>query len=116
MTLSRTIAELIVKKNAKIDDVVDTLRKYNLLSLLPSIQDAVIKLTQDKGLEDTIRIESPFPVGDTALKKIQRIVGNDLAPTETVINKNVLGGFKARFKGRLYDGSAERIIRQFINH
>ncbi len=115
MTLSRIIAQLIVHKNLKISAVEDSLRAYNLLSLLPSIKDAVIKLTQDQGKENTIRIESPFQVGESALHRIKAIVGNDTAPTDVVINKEILAGFKARYKGKLYDGSAERIIKQLTN-
>lgn len=112
MTLSRTIARLLVEKNLKTDDLVDTLRTYNLLSLLPSIQKAVVEMGKNSGLEDVIRIESPFEIGTQALSRIKRIVGNDLAPASVTINKEILAGFKARYKGNIYDGSAQRIINQ----
>lgn len=112
MTLSRNIAELIVKKNVKIGDVEETLRSYNLLALLPNILVAVKKITEDVGKENTIHIETPFELDEEALTRIKRIVGNDLADTEVTINKDILAGFKARFKGKLYDGGADRIIRQ----
>lgn len=114
MTLSRKIAFLIVKKNVSVDDVEKILRTYTLLSLLPSIRNAVIKLTKDEGRENTVHIESPFELNEEAVAKIKRIVGNDLAPHEIAINKNILAGFKARFKGKMYDGSAERILRHII--
>lgn len=116
MTLSRNIASLIIKKNLKIEDVISTLTTYNLLSLLPAIKDAVVKITRDDGKENSIRIESPFEVGSAALAKIRRIAGNDLAPTEVTINKDVLAGFKARYKGKLYDGSMQRIMKEFIKN
>jgi F0F1-type ATP synthase delta subunit len=115
MTLSRSIAKLVVQKNLKIDDLVDSLRTYNLLSLLPSIKEAVSKLLEENTQKDAIHIESPFEINQPALQKIKRIVGNDLAETEVVINKTILAGFKARHKGKLYDGSAERIIKQLTN-
>jgi F0F1-type ATP synthase delta subunit len=115
MTLSRKIAELIIRKNVSVTDVVETLREYNLLPLLPSIKTAVEKAGSLGREEDVIRIESPFELNGSALSRIKRIVGNDLAETEVTINKDILAGFKARFKGKLYDGSAERIIRQ-ITH
>ena len=64
------------------------------------------------GKNDSIIIESPFPLSDDSIKKIKRIVGNDIAEHEVMINPQVLAGFKARFRGTLYDGSAERIIKQ----
>lgn len=65
--------------------------------------------------ENTIMIETPFPLSDDAVKKIRNIVGSPTEAHAVVINKNILAGFKARFKGKLYDGSAERIIKQLIN-
>jgi F0F1-type ATP synthase delta subunit len=116
MNLSRAIAKVTMKKNISVVDVVEVLRKYNLLSLLPSIKRDIEKLTRDKGFEDTVHIESPFEIDNEALGRIKRVIGNDLAKTEVTINKNILAGFKARFKGKLYDGSAERIIRKLATH
>lgn len=115
MNLSHKIAKLIVEKNLKIDDVVESLQTYNLISLLPSILEQAKRMNKDVSLRDTIQIESPFPIGEKALAHIKRMVGNDIAPHEVTINKNILAGFKARFKEKLYDGSAERIIKQLTN-
>lgn len=116
MILSRKIADVIVRKGAKIDDVVEALRTYNLLSLLPSIKKAVEQMNRDELSQEIIAIESPFPLDVAAIARIKRIAGNDLALHSFTINKNLLAGFKARFKGKLYDGSAERIIKQLIGN
>lgn len=116
MILSRKIAEVIVRKGAKIDDVVDALRSYKLLALLPSIKKAVEQMNRDEHLEESIAIESPFPLNEKAIAQIKRLAGNDLALHSVTINKNLLAGFKARFKGKLYDGSAERIVQRLINN
>lgn len=115
MTLSYKIAKIIVEKDANIDDVIVLLRKYKLLSLITSIKDQVKRLGKDVNQRDTLQIESPFEIGDDAIKNIKRIVGNDLAPHSISINKNLLAGFKTRFKEKLYDASAERIIKQLVN-
>ena len=115
MTLSRNIAETIVKKGASVEMVVETLRTYKLLSLLPSIKKAAEQMKRSESGSEAIAIESPFPLDETALARIKRIVGNDLAPHAVTINPDLLAGFKARFKGMLYDGSAERIIKQLKN-
>jgi F0F1-type ATP synthase delta subunit len=113
MSLSRTIAKMIVEKNIPISDAIEVLQSYDLLPLLPAIKSDIEKLAKDEGDRETIHIESPFPLSEKALSRIKRIVGNDLAHTEVTINEHLLAGFKARYKGRLYDGSAERIIKQF---
>lgn len=115
MTLSHKLAKLMVEKNVSIDDMIQTLRKYNLLGLLPSIQSVAKQLLSKTNAGDTIMIESPFDLSPESVLHIKKIVGNNItSPHEITINKNILAGFKARFKGKLYDGSAERIIRQFI--
>lgn len=116
MTLSRTIASLIVHKNLKVEDTVEILRTYNLLSLLPEIKESVKQMTERQGEENSISIETPFSLGAEALSKIQHMIGGSQAPVRVIINKNILAGFKARYKGKLYDGSAERIIQELINH
>ena len=115
MSLSRNIANIIVQKGVKVADVEETLRSYKLLSLLPSIKKAVVEMYREKDSKESIVIESPFPLDDIALSRIKRIVGNDLAPHTFTINKNLLAGFKARYKGKLYDGSAQRIIKRFTS-
>lgn len=115
MTLSRKIAKLMIEKNVSVDDMVQALRAYNLLGLLPSIRTTLIQMSSQKNAGNQIMIESPFALSDEAVSRVKRLIGNDLAPHEVVINKNILAGFKARFKGTLYDGSAERIIRQLLN-
>lgn len=115
MTLSRKIAEVLMKKNVPVDAVVETLRSYKLLSLLPSIKKNLEKFSRTQNEESRIHVESPYPLSGEALAHIKRVAGNDLADTDVTINQELLAGFKARWKGKLYDGSAQRIIRQLLN-
>ena len=112
MNLSQKIAKMIVEGKLTSKACIEVLEKRNLLSLLPTILRLVKHSVHTKTLEDTIRIESPFPLSDKAIAAVKRIVGNDLAPHVTVINKDLLLGFRARCKGKLYDASALRIIEQ----
>lgn len=112
MSLSRTIASHIIKEEFTVSTLVEVLTKYKLVPLLPSIMHEVKKLSLHSMRDDTIMIETPFPLSQDAIQKVKRIVGNDIASHDVTINKSILAGFKARFKGKLYDGSAERIIRQ----
>ncbi|MCF7898440.1 MAG: F0F1 ATP synthase subunit delta [Candidatus Pacebacteria bacterium] len=114
MTLSRKLAKLIIEKGVSVDDLISTLHKYNLLGLLPSIISVLKQSAIRSNASDTIMIESPFPLSDEAISHIKKIIGNSNSPYETTVNKNILAGFKARYKGKLYDGSAERITRQLI--
>lgn len=116
MSLSRKLALLILQGKASLASVVELLAKYKMLSLLPSVQKALVQMSSLLQTKDTIMIESPFPLSDAAINHIQKIIGDEHADYKVSINSHVLAGFKARFKGILYDGSAERIIKQIINH
>jgi F0F1-type ATP synthase delta subunit len=116
MPLSRKLAKLLIEKNIAIADMVEALRSYNLLSLLPGILISLKQLARGAHTYDTLLIESPFEMSETSVKHIKRLVGNDLAAHEVSVNPHLLAGFKARFKGMLYDGSAERVIKEFIRN
>jgi F0F1-type ATP synthase delta subunit len=116
MSLSRDLAHIIIEKGVSVKNVEKVLRAYKLLSLLPFVLEDVKRLEQNTKVRDTIAIESPFPLSEKAIARVKRIVGNDIADHAVTINKSVLSGFKARFKGRLYDASAERIIKQLITN
>lgn len=115
MTLSRKLAILIIEKNISVEDVVASLRKYNLVGLLPAIQEGVKEIFAHKKTSDTLSIEAPFPLSEEAVLHIKSITKLENISHEVSVNKNILAGFKARFKGKLYDGSAERIIKQLTN-
>jgi F0F1-type ATP synthase delta subunit len=115
MPLSRKLATLLIDGKATLADVVALLTKYKMLSLLPSIKHALTQMASAKSVEETILIQSPFPLTESSVSHIRTIIGDKDAQHRVVINKNVLAGFKAKFKGMVYDGSAERIIKQFIN-
>ena len=114
MSLSFLIAKQIVNEKATVEQVIFLLKKYKMLALLPSIKHSVVKLYNEQNKKESIIIETPFELSDSAVTTIKRIVGNDTAHHEVVLNKHILAGFKARFKGVLYDGSAERIIKQLL--
>lgn len=115
MSLSRRLATLIIEKRTTLEDVIRLLTKYKMLSLLPLIKQSLIRIGERSSRDNTLIIEAPFPLSEEAIKKVRSVVGNPQEDHIVVINKNTLAGFKARFRGKLYDGSAERIIKQLIN-
>lgn len=87
-----------------------------MLGLLPAVKKSLIEISHRSETRTTVMIESPFLLTSESIQRIKRIVGNDLAPHDVSVNKNLLAGFKARYKEILYDGSAERVIKTFINN
>lgn len=112
MPLSRTLASYLFKGKASVEEVSQLLAKYKLLSLLPQVKKMLVQMSEHAHTVDAMIIESPFTLQEDALNHIKVLAGNSAAPHEVIINKNILAGFKVKYKGLLYDGSAERIIRQ----
>ncbi len=115
MPLSRKLAIYILEGKASIADVVELLTKYDLLTLLPSIKQSLLQMSQGSHRKGTILIETPFELSKQSIEVIKGIVGDNNAPHEVIINKNILAGFKAKCNGMMYDGSAQRIIKQITN-
>lgn len=115
MPLSRKLAILILEEKVSLDGVVLALGKYDLLTLLPFIKQSLIQLSHGALKEGTMTIETPYPLSEKSLIRIKEIAGDTHAPHAVIINKKILAGFKAKYKGMMYDGSAERIIKQITN-
>ena len=116
MPLSRKLALYILEGKATVADVVDLLTKYDLLTLLPFIKQSLVQMSAGAHREGTMTIETPFALSDTSITRIKEIAGDTSAPHTVIINKTILAGFKAKYKGMMYDGSAARIIKQITNH
>lgn len=115
MTLSRKLATLLIEKNLSVDEMVKALQTYNLMGLLPSILSSAKQMASVTQGSTVVKIESPFPLSVEAITHIKKVVGSEESPHQVTITTSLLAGFKARFKGILYDGSAERIIRQLTH-
>jgi F0F1-type ATP synthase delta subunit len=67
-------------------------------------------LKQDQQFE-TLNIEAPFLLAKEQVDKIsQKVTGKQVELKEFKLNENLLAGFTARYKGKLYDGSARQYI------
>jgi F0F1-type ATP synthase delta subunit len=116
MPLSRKLANYILQGKASIDDVIELLAKYDLLTLLPFIKQSLTQMSSGVNKDETVMIETPFALSVDSVQKIKEIAGDSNAPHTVIINKNILAGFKAKYKGMMYDGSAERIIKQITSN
>lgn len=114
MTLSRNLAHMLIKNRTSVDDVVAVLAKYKLLSVLPSVLSSIKQQARSTLSENMLRIETPYPLSEQSISAIKSITGGDAHTIS--INEALLAGFKARFKGKLYDASAQRVLEELTNH
>lgn len=116
MNISRALADKILKETLSVEELVTMLKKYNLLGMLPAILRTVKIAHAAQIKKDTLVIETPFPLSDSSIRKIITNIDQKSNQHTVIINKNLLAGFRARFREKVYDGSAERIIKQLTNN
>lgn len=115
MSLSRTLAQTLFTKNISSSSLERVLSKYNLESLLPSIVKELRAIKKSKSTNETLRIETPFALNDEAVKHIKGLLGAHDAVHNISINKDLLAGFRAHYKGVVYDGSVSRALKEFTH-
>jgi F0F1-type ATP synthase delta subunit len=116
MSLSRNIATFLETSETSLSELEAVLSKHKLQSLLPEILRFLLRGQKIRQEKETVIIESPFPLSEDSLSVIKKLVKGKDVEHRVVINGDLLAGFKAKYKDRQYDGSAERIIKQFTKH
>jgi F0F1-type ATP synthase delta subunit len=116
MSLSRTIATYLETSNANLSELEGILIKHKLQSLLPEILRFLLRRQKIRQEKETVVIESPFPLSEDSVSAIKQLVKGKDVDHRVLINRDLLAGFKAKYKDVAYDGSAERIIKQFTKH
>lgn len=78
--------------------------------LLGALECLSILLRKDQDYS-TLVIQSPFSLEDQQVDQISnKVTGESNTRRDMQINKNLLAGFRATYKGRVYDGSARQYI------
>lgn len=116
MSLSRNIATYLETSNTSLNELEEVLTKHKLQSLLPEILRFLSRKQKIREQKERVMIESPFPLSDESLSAIKQLVNGKDAEHTVTINGDLLAGFKAKYKDLMYDGSAERIIKQFTKN
>ncbi len=114
MSLSRLIAKSVHDNNLSSETLFRFLEGRNLTFLMPSIKKALEDINLKIKRGEIIQIETPFNLDEKSLLTIKGQIDKD-ARHEVIINKSLLAGFRAKYKGKLSDGSALRIIKQVLD-
>lgn len=116
---SRDIAKSLLKEKDSIQDwdvflgeFVETLQSKNLGYKLPFILKHLEHESEKLGHENTLYVQYGVSPNDETRKKLQEIVEAD-EKVEVVeeIDEELIGGFIAEYKGKIYDGSIRSYLR-----
>jgi F0F1-type ATP synthase delta subunit len=111
---AKALAHILIKGNISHELIFSFLEKRKLLTLLPEIVKELQKIQKSEDLAQTLQIQTPFPLNDEAKKSIEDLVGSSHKNTKVIVQKSLLSGFTATYEGKLYDASAQRILRELI--
>ncbi len=124
MISSKNLADSIYKlskdSSLKKEDVLNTILDYiNIHKLEPLLSQTVRYLEMKEKKEliwDTLNIESGLTIDDFIVKDIkERLNATQTGKVSIVINKELIGGFKAIYRGVIYDASIKNQLQLLRN-
>lgn len=94
------------KSEVVLEKLLKFVSRYDLESSLPQIFENLRKESAKQNSDKTLFIETPFEASGQAIEKIKEIAQvPEQALLSKKIEKKLIGGFRAYFQDRKYDGS-----------
>ncbi|MFZ2151661.1 MAG: F0F1 ATP synthase subunit delta [Minisyncoccia bacterium] len=94
------------------------LTRSHLTHLLPAIVLLLKKKAVEEGKQDTISITSATTLSEKVIDRISDLahknVGTIPASVNMVVDKSLVGGFVAVYKGKVFDGSVKTMLSSLI--
>ena len=127
--LTNALATLLQKEKINIDDLYLFLDAHHLKSILPSLLLVLKKKADKRKEEESISIETPFPLSEENKKNIaieimkgEENVGKSnahstdtLSPTiKEYINPQLLLGYRAKYKEKVIHANLLRTLTRFL--
>lgn len=94
------------------------LKKSHLLSLMPAVLGFLKKKAEEEGKRYTLMITSATDLSENVVDRISDLAHKDLgtipASVSLVVDKGLVGGFVAVYKGKVFDGSVETMLTSLL--
>lgn len=95
------------------------LTRSHLAHLLPAISFLLKKKAVKENLADTLVITSATELSQSVLDKISNLAHKKVGSVPTLIgmtvDKSLVGGFVAVYKGKVFDGSVKTMLTSLLN-
>ncbi|MFA7193900.1 MAG: F0F1 ATP synthase subunit delta [Candidatus Paceibacterota bacterium] len=115
MSIGRKLAEKTSGKNSlKSEMVLDSLKKYNLESILPNFGKSFKKNIQNEEFYKVCRIFSSEKLSDSEINNIKdkyKIPAD--VETSTHLDENILGGVVVYYQGKKWNDSVRGALNRF---
>lgn len=90
----------------------DYVQANNLEFQLPQILRHLERISQDEQEFGRVQVQSPFPLDDSVITAIKMRLGAQDADVAVSQEPQLIGGFRAMYKGMLYDASMQNVLKQ----
>ena len=95
------------------------LTRSHLTHLLPAISLILKKKTAQESKRDTIAISSATNLNETVVDRITDLAHKEVGSIPTsvsmTVDKSLVGGFVAVYKGKVFDGSVATMLSSLLN-
>lgn len=95
------------------------LKKSHLLPLMPAVLGLLKKKAEEEGKRDTLVITSATDLQENVVDRISDLAHKDLGTipgsVHLTVDKSLVGGFVAVYKGKVFDGSVETMLTSLLN-
>lgn len=95
------------------------LKKSHLLPLMPAVLGLLKKKAGEEGKRDTLVITSATDLQENVVDRISDLAHKDLGTipgsVHLTVDKSLVGGFVAVYKGKVFDGSVETMLTSLLN-
>ncbi len=84
-----------------------------LRALMPNVVKNLERMSQELENKNTALIRVSHEIKDTTIKLIEKYIEKEKSdPAKIEIDSSLIGGFKANYKGRVFDGSVKNYLKE----
>ena len=101
-----------------VNALIAFLQKSHLLPLMPAVLGLLKKKAEEDSKRDTLLITAATDLRDNVVDRISDLAHRDLGTipgsVSLTVDKSLVGGFVAVYKGRVFDGSVETMLTSLL--
>lgn len=118
ITEALTVVSCTYGEQKAVPALTALLTRSHLTHLFPAIVALLEKKVVEESKQDTVAITSATTLSENIVDRISDLVHKDVgsipASVSMVVDKNLVGGFVAVYKGKVFDGSVATMLTSLL--
>ena len=95
-----------------LDRFFSFVKNYHLEGLLPNVLNELERRQKEEYKENALQVASSHSLSEDDKTNIRNLTGAKDAPIDFNLEEELLGGFRARYKGVEYEGSFSKTVNK----